>query len=587
MAEILGIASAAIGLVPIVVEVVKGFGTLCKAMKVAKACAKQLKDLDVNLRTQEQIFINECELLLRPSMASTQSLQEMTRDFDNPTYHDGALEIRIQSRMSQSYEQSIEIIKAIRLSQQLLQSELSTFAIVREEKQVHESLRATFKRLKTRLEVGFNLSSYEKQLDQIRRHNCNLQAIRRQLDDLHTAKPFKHATPLPNRPSLPSWISPVRELSKDAYFALSSAFSCQDDKHTDHYTALETSTRSPGQKSSRLEVAIVYCHGTDIEDHTFLRLILQSCLPHPEWVSKTGTAHVPKSTRRVQFAEPEPERHSTESCPVPPEQRNLISLSAVDNACAYLESTMRYSTRQHTDYLAYLYQESPCERSFYITRHTDGYSPDSYHRRKSLQDLFKNAPATRVTMPGQLRLAIQLVYAVLQSHSTPWLRELWTTSDLLFETTGPNHQNLDLDLFLRSRLLSHNDTDSTTTTLERRVHRDKGKSIPSDRTDGYGRDNYDICNMTLFSLGIALLEIGHWAPMSQMRLNGDRDDIATALRVAQENIGLGKKYGRIVRKCMQCEFGYGHDLGKVELQSAIYSDIVCPLQELVDRLDGP
>ncbi|KAI0451960.1 hypothetical protein F5B21DRAFT_358374 [Xylaria acuta] len=48
---------------------------------------------------------------------------------------------------------------------------------------------------------------------------------------------------------------------------------------------------------------------------------------------------------------------------------------------------------------------------------------------------------------------------------------------------------------------------------------------------------------------------------------------------------LGEPYEAIVRKCLQCNFGYGTNLGCTELQAAIYNSVVCPLQETIEKLE--
>jgi hypothetical protein len=99
-------------------------------------------------------------------------------------------------------------------------------------------------------------------------------------------------------------------------------------------------------------------------------------------------------------------------------------------------------------------------------------------------------------------------------------------------------------------------------------------------------DYFGINNMTLFSLGVALLEIGNWKPLSQLRRIYDPDDILTARRVAKRTTGLGGVYQDIVRKCLQCNFGVGTTLQEADLQDAVYSDIVLTLESLVEKLEG-
>ena len=96
--------------------------------------------------------------------------------------------------------------------------------------------------------------------------------------------------------------------------------------------------------------------------------------------------------------------------------------------------------------------------------------------------------------------------------------------------------------------------------------------------------------MFTFSLGVALLEIAYMKPLSELRTEANEDEIDTARRVADaNNIGLsrlGKGYQEIIRKCLSCDFGCGSDLGKQELRQAIYSDIACPMQEVIEKLEN-
>jgi hypothetical protein len=95
-----------------------------------------------------------------------------------------------------------------------------------------------------------------------------------------------------------------------------------------------------------------------------------------------------------------------------------------------------------------------------------------------------------------------------------------------------------------------------------------------------------INNKTLFCLGVALLEIAHWKPLTSLWHDYDADEIQTARRLAGRTTSLGKFYQEIIQKCLRCDFGFGTDLSRTELQSAVYSDVVCPLEELIEKLSG-
>lgn len=91
-----------------------------------------------------------------------------------------------------------------------------------------------------------------------------------------------------------------------------------------------------------------------------------------------------------------------------------------------------------------------------------------------------------------------------------------------------------------------------------------------------------IRNLTMHSLGVALLQIGQWDPL--------RPENIVALRkvadLASRDSRLGPTYQRLTQKCLECDFGFGKDLAQPELQSAVYRDVVCELEELVVLLEG-
>jgi hypothetical protein len=93
---------------------------------------------------------------------------------------------------------------------------------------------------------------------------------------------------------------------------------------------------------------------------------------------------------------------------------------------------------------------------------------------------------------------------------------------------------------------------------------------------------YGINNIMLFSLGIALLEIGYHKPLESMI--GSDDPIVAARKLATSDHPLGLRYQRMVQQCLQCNFGRGTELRKPELQSAVYGEVVCQLEDMVRAL---
>ncbi len=103
------------------------------------------------------------------------------------------------------------------------------------------------------------------------------------------------------------------------------------------------------------------------------------------------------------------------------------------------------------------------------------------------------------------------------------------------------------------------------------------------KPQGYDDDARLLCgirNTTLYSLGVALLQIGRWKPV-------DEGDIIQVRKTADRASPLGPKYDELTRKCLYCDFGFGGDLTKPQLQAAVYEGVVCELERLVGVFEEP
>lgn len=317
-----------------------------------------------------------------------------------------------------------------------------------------------------------------------------------------------------------------------------------------------------------------------LQDQKLLRFSLQSCHPLSDGASEGGNqigkAHKKENLTGSPFTE-----DSTISKTARP--GDVVNLSAIQNTCAYLESTLNQPpSNSHAKHLAYLYKHPSCRYSFYVTIDQSLLPQRAIAQTKTLQSFLTEDRNMSLSITDQFKLAVKLVFMVLQFHSTPWLRDFWKTSDLLLDTSQTQYAESH-ELLLCSRLFSqiHDDLQLE---FGASLWDRKGKIVQDSQSSQ--RPYYDINNRPLFSLGVALLEIGHWTPLSQMRMDNDLDEISTALRASQQRTVLGKSYGDVVRRCMQCHFGNGNDLSRAELQNAIYSSVICPLQDLVKKLDS-
>ena len=47
---------------------------------------------------------------------------------------------------------------------------------------------------------------------------------------------------------------------------------------------------------------------------------------------------------------------------------------------------------------------------------------------------------------------------------------------------------------------------------------------------------------------------------------------------------MGGSYHKVVQRLVECDFGCGNDLSDVQLQMALYKDVICPLERLEQKL---
>ncbi|KAF9630130.1 hypothetical protein BFW01_g311 [Lasiodiplodia theobromae] len=97
------------------------------------------------------------------------------------------------------------------------------------------------------------------------------------------------------------------------------------------------------------------------------------------------------------------------------------------------------------------------------------------------------------------------------------------------------------------------------------------------------RYNYGIRNMTLAKLGLALLEIGHKKDISSFKQLGPQQHDVISARILADGsyTDLGPRYHRIARKCIDCNFSAEDDLDAEGLRNAVYTNVVCELEQMI------
>lgn len=199
----------------------------------------------------------------------------------------------------------------------------------------------------------------------------------------------------------------------------------------------------------------------------------------------------------------------------------------------------------------------------------------------SLRELIQD-----LSMSKQLELAHKLATAVLQYHSTPWLADDWDVRDLsVFGSRQPGVEPALQDF--RTLHVSAQFSEGTTAPIQAMEGIESHHGPTRLATTEDVQILYGIGNMSLASLGLALLGIGYRKDVRSLGSDTDPHQVVTARKlVAGLHTSMGPRYQNIVRRCLGCDFGFGGDLSRAELQSAVYSDVVCPLEDMIKGFES-
>ena len=263
-----------------------------------------------------------------------------------------------------------------------------------------------------------------------------------------------------------------------------------------------------------------------------------------------------------------------------------VNLGRSSSICQYFKERLSSTSEHlHKHCLGYLEAPRDFRHSFYPTAYSDNATTIARSARTksltSLEAFLSRSSEESLSIVDRLQLAHKVAVAVLQFHSTPWLSSEWRIQNLAFfgEETQISEDAL------RTLHLSAHFPESGRRPLATMEGFELGETnAPTSESQGDLSLLFGINNMMLFSLGVALLEFGHRRPLQALRRDQDRYDVVTARRLSQSHTPLGPKYQDIVRKCLQCNFGFGTDLSKPELQRAVYGDVICQLENMIDSL---
>jgi hypothetical protein len=260
-----------------------------------------------------------------------------------------------------------------------------------------------------------------------------------------------------------------------------------------------------------------------------------------------------------------------------------LNLFQMKNICNFIQQHYQISTAMGADRcIGYLESPQMYKHLFYSRAYgrvtNRGMNQTRVNNVYSVFDIMRHDADEALEVEDQLKLAHKA--AILQFDHTPWLPERWRLRDLSYFGSESSFNDEALKTLHLSSQISAAAVISSTVedTAMSGIEREKSACI-SDRV------RYGIHNTVLFFLGVALLEIAHWKPIEEkMTDRDDNNQVFAARRLAAGRAPLGPHYQKIVEKCLQCNFGFGTKLSDTALRTAVYNDVVCELETMIEKL---
>ncbi|KAH0556613.1 hypothetical protein GP486_005553 [Trichoglossum hirsutum] len=581
-------ASLTFAVLPLIISAVENYEVTFQPFVIYRRYVKEMQRFTAKLGAQKAIFLNECQLLLL-AVSHGQNIDGILKDPNHPSRKDEALDKELQELLGASFETCVSTLNLINETLGEVTSETQGFQDILENKTSEIS---AISLLRQKLKISFSKKRLTGIIDDLRRHNEDLYTLSRQIRDLATERAVQ-ASPASVTNQTTSQLRMIQEASHKLYDVLASKWSCDD--RVEHSANISLDIESSKRR-----------HHTISKAHFSMALICvarSTASAKPVWLDvesvpyqttntatqdneedrastlKASLQQVGATSRSVRFDlpstihSPDPSSSSTSLPNVfrPEGSNTQLDLSTIENLCQYFHVQLHNRITQ-----------SPCVGFLQKTntlKHFIYPCPSPPHpagESKSLETILEMAAAQgrRHAWETKLRLARLLALSVLCFQSTPWLREGWGSSDIHFFGVGDMALDSTLNSpYLNTRLLKDSTASQTWNTAS---PRQISSSIAP--------------NGILFSLGVVLLELGYDAPLQNMRREDDLKggeanqytDFFTAKRLGRTvSKELNARYGVLVRRCLNCDFGVGTELETAELQNAFVLHVVNELERCI------
>lgn len=635
--EVVGLA---LGAFPVILEAIKAYKEAHEKVQIFKQAAKQLHIVDAQFRVCRLNFLNECRLLLDLILNNQELSKEMIADTNHRLWNDQSMDEQLAELLREHLDACAAIVADTCSLITEFKSRLSKFQKTPTSSGTLQRARnsAAFALEKSRFDRNIeNLRRRNADLSLLRmqlttfgsrpkssvRHE-EIAALRR-LSRVRTASDVLHRTLKKSwscldkshlRHSVKLCIESDSKSNPD-YVSLDMAISCEMIKQLERSRiqspliwlyvqsdSIESAGSTTNATSAPLQGLIQTLQQQDLRDFVSDEQTLSAQGSHQHITGNRSSGFLPATVpSRVTNGVPAQSSRSLSNSPrgrvpalgqplrIGAARQPIIASETFDickatNICLYFHQNANFSCSQSNQRcLGYLKSHNDCKYLFYppsvpgaVSRTSAAFVADEVTSLVALIERSQRGPSELL---HQYQLALKITQSVLQFHNTAWLEPTWKLRDLSIfgsELSDQTLVTLHLSTHFESGLLDEPMSDPPDTTVPSSGEQ-VGKGTAIDPC--YVQLCPGIYNKTLFSLGIALLEIAHWRSLHSMNEN-DPNEFYTAHRLVRGRPPLGPKYRKVVERCLRCDFGVGsEDLMDNELQQAVWSKVVSPIEALI------
>jgi hypothetical protein len=596
------IASLVFAVVPIVVEILKSYGSAKRRLMTFSRHVEVADDIQTRFDVASAHFNNDCRLLLRATITGPEEVPEIEEMMNDPTHKTWQEQgKRIDERPREFMQQDHELCGKIvtRLHDILCETQNSLEQLQDSLGNGKRSQHECIQKICDAFAISRKENGYLRQLENSNTWNNSLSNLLEQRCRIRRRRKTPSACII--RKTVPMRYQQIRLDSQQLGESIHDSWSCTNTSHSGHQAKLSLDAKSE-YDNVQLDVVVacqpkpdrtiqayaraIVLHGRKRYVETLhLTTIHRPSIDVPIWLQTRSitsltiyraltsppppalakafrhglrnisqvTIHTSsskgQSTKRVRIYDPKdevrslqaPATRSTETTQA--ESFLMLDLKTIESVCCHVTSVYSSTSACQDGFVGFLEvaKSQPAMRfMFYDASKLAINDISSCTRRQGARPIKSLVKSFNPLQ--QMTFTHKLAGAVLQYHSTSWLPQVWTLQDVAYFTDTSQLNACNIPDALNSLHLSKRFPDNTSCYID-------SKQELLDVKHKVG-----VRNLTLAKLSVALLEICTKDDIMGTQLDGTHGEIIKARGLLDKKHhpiqDFGPRYLEIVRKCL-------------------------------------